>query len=416
MLVAYVVTAAGAEFDPTALRAELARRLPDYMVPSRIVALDRLPLTPNGKLDRAALPEPAPLAEGLSGPSRPLTPTETVVAEIWAKALSLPAIPPDRNFFEAGANSLTALRVLTALGAAFPERSPTIADIFNNQSVETLAAALTADAVGTAQVVRLRATGDRPMLYCFPGLMVNTREYAPLVRRLGPDQPVTGFVCYSLTDARKSVVSVEDIAARYAEIIEKESAGRPCTMLGWSWGGVLAYEAARMLGSRIDLSFVGMLDVCDIDVSFAVGALPVLTPEHRRHLQGDRRVLAGALADEGRLGGPVPAHGPGTPRAVPRLCGGRPRSATPRRAGRRQQGIRTLDLRRQHAAVPPLPGGQIRLPDPGLACRPLGGAWPQPCRLGRYSNRVEQVTVIPDVTHREIVDSTMFHDSFAASL
>ncbi|MHC2086949.1 amino acid adenylation domain-containing protein [Methylobacterium sp. CM6244] len=416
MLVAYVVTAAGAEFDPAALRADLARRLPDYMVPSRIVALDRLPLTPNGKLDRAALPEPAPLAEGLSGPSRPLTATETVVADIWAKALGLPAIPPDRNFFEAGANSLTALRVLTALGTAFPERSPTIADIFNNQSVETLAAALTADAVGTAQVVRLRTTGDRPMLYCFPGLMVNTREYAPLVRRLGPDQPVTGFVCYSLTDARKSVVSVEDIAARYAEIIEKESAGRPCTMLGWSWGGVLAYEAARMLGSRVDLGFVGMLDVCDIDVSFAVGALPVLTPEHRRHLQEnvaswlerspmradwedlfrrmDPELHEQFLAYVAAAPDPLPLDGPGV--------------------GSKEYELwtfvdNTLLYRRYRADKFDCP---IRV---WLAGRSVERGLNH-VDWGRYSNRVEQVTVIPDVTHREIVDSTMFHDSFAASL
>ncbi|MCJ2128053.1 non-ribosomal peptide synthetase [Methylobacterium sp. E-045] len=415
-LVAYAVAAAGAALDASALRADLARRLPDYMVPSRIVALDRLPLTPNGKLDRAALPEPAPLAATPNGASRPLTPTETVVADIWAKALGLPAIPPDLNFFEAGANSLTALRVLTALGAAFPDRSPTIADIFNNQSVETLAAALTADAVGTAQVVRLRATGDRPMLYCFPGLMVNTREYAPLVRRLGPDQPVTGFVCYSLTDARKSVVSVEDIAARYAEIIERESAGRPCAMLGWSWGGVLAYEAARMLGSRIDLSFVGMLDVCDIDVSFAVGALPVLTPEHRRRLQDgvavwlerspmradwedlfrrmDPELHEQFLAYVAAASDPLPLDGPGV--------------------GSKEYELwtfvdNTLLYRRYRAERFDCP---IRVWLAGKSVeRGLNHVdW------GRYSRRVEQVTVIPGVTHREIVDSAAFHDSFAASL
>ncbi|WP_027171574.1 non-ribosomal peptide synthetase [Methylobacterium sp. 10] len=416
LLVAYAVAAAGAVLDASALRADLARRLPDYMVPSRIVALERLPLTPNGKLDRAALPEPAPLAATASGASRPLTPTETVVADIWASALGLPAIPPDQNFFEAGANSLTALRVLTALGAAFPDRSPTIADIFNNQSVETLAAALTADAVGTAQVVRLRATGDRPMLYCFPGLMVNTREYAPLVRRLGPDQPVTGFVCYSLTDARKSVVSVEDIAARYAEIIERESAGRPCAMLGWSWGGVLAYEAARMLGSRIDLSFVGMLDVCDIDVSFAVGALPVLTPEHRRHLQDgvaswlerspmradwedlfrrmDPELTEQFLAYVAAAPDPLPLDGPGV--------------------GSKEYELwtfvdNTLLYRRYRAEGFDCP---IRV---WLAGRSVERGLNH-VEWSRYSRRVEQVTVIPDVTHREIVDSPAFHDSFAAAL
>ena len=57
-LVGYVVAAAGAAVDAAALRAALSRQLPDYMVPSALVVLERLPLTPNGKLDRRALPEP----------------------------------------------------------------------------------------------------------------------------------------------------------------------------------------------------------------------------------------------------------------------------------------------------------------------------------------------------------------------
>nr|WP_282104100.1 amino acid adenylation domain-containing protein [Methylobacterium sp. 37f] len=413
-LVGYVVAAPGAAPAEGPLRAALARRLPDYLVPGRIVVLAALPLTPGGKLDRAALPAPADLPVE-AAPARPLTETEAVVARIWAEALGLPALHPDQNVFEAGAHSLTALRVLTALGTAFPGRGPTIADLFNNQTVATLAAALTADAVGNAEVVQLARGGTRPMLYCFPGLMVNTQEYVPLVRRLGPDQPVTGFVCYSLSEARKNVVSVEDIAARYAETIRAECAGRPCTLLGWSWGGVLAYEAARMLGSDVDLTFVGMLDVCDIDVNFAVGALPLLDPRERRAREAqvaswlerapmradwedlfrrmDESLTAQFLAYVAATG-PLPADGPGL--------------------GSKEFELwtfvdNTLLYRGYRAAAFDAPI-RVWLAGESLARGLNHVDWT------RYSRNVLSRDVIPGVTHREIVDSPAFHDSFAARL
>ncbi|WP_375462994.1 amino acid adenylation domain-containing protein [uncultured Methylobacterium sp.] len=140
MLVAHVVPAPGAGLDAAALRAALARRLPDYMVPARIVPLERLPLTPAGKLDRAALPEPEPLPEADPGDTRPLTDTESRIARIWAEALGLPGIPPDQNVFEAGADSILILQVVARLREAGFSATPR--QVFEHQSVAALAAGL----------------------------------------------------------------------------------------------------------------------------------------------------------------------------------------------------------------------------------------------------------------------------------
>ncbi|HEX8246183.1 MAG TPA: amino acid adenylation domain-containing protein, partial [Longimicrobium sp.] len=96
-LVAWVVPAPGAVVDAAGLRDHLSRSLPEHLVPSAFVAVDAMPLTPNGKVDRAALPSPDVVG---TGPARPLTPTEEVIAGIWAELLGARRVGPDDGFFE----------------------------------------------------------------------------------------------------------------------------------------------------------------------------------------------------------------------------------------------------------------------------------------------------------------------------
>ena len=130
-LVGYV---AGSGAAPDELRAHLAARLPGYMVPSALVALDALPLTRNGKIDRRALPAP-PAPSG--GTDAPRTPTEEVLAGIWAGVLRVDAVGVRDDFFALGGHSLlvTAVtaRIRGALGVELPPRAlfeaPTVAQL-----------------------------------------------------------------------------------------------------------------------------------------------------------------------------------------------------------------------------------------------------------------------------------------------
>jgi amino acid adenylation domain-containing protein len=132
-VVAYVV----GDVEPDALRAQVRRILPDYMVPGAFVALDRLPLTPNGKLDRKALPAPE-YAGDADRYVAPRTPVEEVLAEIWAEVLHLERVGAHDNFFDLGGHSLLIMRLVAEVQATF-DLEISIRTVFSMPTLEAMA-------------------------------------------------------------------------------------------------------------------------------------------------------------------------------------------------------------------------------------------------------------------------------------
>src|SRR6266568_2635217 len=119
-LIAYVVSKSGARIDARELRRQIEKKLPDHMVPSTIVELDRLPLTPNTKIDRKALPAPAEIHNHLTETLvQPHNDTQKSIARIWREVLKLEAVGIHENFFELGGNSLLAGSMLARLRDSF---------------------------------------------------------------------------------------------------------------------------------------------------------------------------------------------------------------------------------------------------------------------------------------------------------
>ncbi|MCY1708680.1 non-ribosomal peptide synthetase [Pannonibacter sp. SL95] len=143
-LLAYVVAERGAALREEDLVEHLRRQLPGYMVPSRVLLLERLPLTANGKVDRAALPEPdMPAHEaGASEANRAeatVSPLARSIAQVWSEILGRP-LAAEENWFAAGGDSVAAARVATRLRAQGTNTS--IRALFEHPSAIELARAL----------------------------------------------------------------------------------------------------------------------------------------------------------------------------------------------------------------------------------------------------------------------------------
>jgi len=114
-LVAYLVPGSQKP-EPADLRAHLKKALPDYMVPAAYVTLDRMPLTPSGKVDRKALPVPDQTAtRSATEFVAPRTPSETLLAELWASLLQVARVSIEDDFFALGGHSLLASQILGRL-------------------------------------------------------------------------------------------------------------------------------------------------------------------------------------------------------------------------------------------------------------------------------------------------------------
>jgi amino acid adenylation domain-containing protein len=136
-LVAYIVSKSKPDINTPEVRSFLQEKLPNYMLPTAFVILDKLPLTPNGKVDRKALPAPN-LKNGWEETFfPPRTPTEQIIADIWADVLSQEQVGIYDNFFELGGHSLLATQVISRLREAFKIDLP-LRSLFENPTVKNL--------------------------------------------------------------------------------------------------------------------------------------------------------------------------------------------------------------------------------------------------------------------------------------
>jgi amino acid adenylation domain-containing protein len=147
-LVAYVIAPPGTGLDTAALRAHLAKQLPEYMIPSIFLAMDAFPLTPNGKVDRKALPAPDGQRMVLSSTYvAPGTESERAIAAVWQDVLKLDKVGLNDNFFDLGGHSLLVVQMQSRLRKLL-NRNVMLVDLFQHPTIGSFAEFLAGDNEG----------------------------------------------------------------------------------------------------------------------------------------------------------------------------------------------------------------------------------------------------------------------------
>ncbi|MGC2652821.1 MAG: amino acid adenylation domain-containing protein [Mycobacterium sp.] len=254
-LVAYIV---GEAERPSGAEARewLRRRLPEYMVPSAFVHLRTLPTTASGKLDKAALPAPSPQTTGRIDAQSPRNGTERRVAELWAGLLGVTVTDVDCDFFDMGGHSLLAARLIVEVERAFGVALSLAAFLDNGRTVAGLAKLL-----GTERHSGTDEVKSVPPLHFIFSDLASAMSLRHFTAQWGAAQPVHPLILDQPGGQFDLSVTIEQRASQALSMIRDRQPDGPLALVGYSMGGLVAYEVARQAvdgGRQVD--WLGILD------------------------------------------------------------------------------------------------------------------------------------------------------------
>ena len=250
-LAAYLVPAGESAQIPSAgeLREHLRGRLPEFMIPSTFTEIAALPLTPNGKIDRAALPAPDTDRPDLGGFVAPATPTESLLADIWAQVLGTERVGARDNFFELGGHSLLVPQVVARIRAGGYDMS--IGEFFDHPTIAA-AAPLLHERSGVQEfrsAVGIRSGTIMPAVFAAHTLTGEVAAYAELAGHLEEGQQLYGLQGRGLVRDERPLTSVEQMATAYLSDVLRLQPDGPYLFTSWSGGCYIAVEMARQVAA-----------------------------------------------------------------------------------------------------------------------------------------------------------------------
>ncbi len=254
------------------LKSFLKAELPDYMIPSFIVKLEKFPLTPNAKIDRKSLPDPADI-KTVTGDNfvEPGDELELKLAAIWKKLLGIKKISIKDDFFKLGGHSLLAAQLFALIEKTLGKNLP-LATLFKAPTIEQIANILRQEnwKPEWSSVVPIKTTGTKPPIFLVHGAEGNVLLYKNLAYHLNEDQPVYGIQSGGLDGSDNIQPDIQIMAGNYIREIKTIQPEGPYNLGGYCLGGTIAFEIAQQLtASGDEVSLLAMFECYNVkNISF----------------------------------------------------------------------------------------------------------------------------------------------------
>lgn len=236
------------------LRTHLAQSLPEYMIPVHFEHLEAMPCTPSGKLDKNALPIVSIEASTIvTGGVAPVTELEKKITAIWESVLGINNLSMTSNFWEIGGDSLKAMRLIMRMKKeGFIDFG--LREAFEYQTVASIVSRIIQQGDAPQEesgIVTLREGKDvKARLLCLPYACGNPTMYMPLSQQLPEDITVLAANLPGHGKQGEPMTSIAAMAELCVEQLTAFNDGIPMYILGYSFGGFIAYEMARNIEAR----------------------------------------------------------------------------------------------------------------------------------------------------------------------
>lgn len=261
-LIAYLNCRADLAIASDELYRYMREYLPDFMIPSVYVRLDRFPLNHNGKLDRKALLQTGGERLAVTSYVQPNTGIEMCLAEIWKEVLGVSRVGLHDDFFELGGNSLLAIKLVEKIKLS-AGIGVELSYFFQHSTIsEFLQNFDKCEILGHSAVVPLQVEGDGAPIFCIYGIDL----YRDFASELGKEQPVYGVfankekeVIGEVISGNKDIEAIKPLIDLYYQAIVRHTPRGPYRLAGLSFGGVLAFHVAKKLvsaGKEVEVVFL----------------------------------------------------------------------------------------------------------------------------------------------------------------